>query len=335
MLSHKDILDLRYEDDPIGKPCRHHGNTAEKQALRVEMDCEIGFLDLRTHQGKCFSYNPPMIPLRIHRILAVLFVVSAFLALLDDVLLGLGIPKGISVLISGVIAGGVVFCLSYEGGRILMFCGKGLIEDPIRRAKISASLADIGVRDERRESLRRRSRPAKKGPETCLRVEDRRQQVDESAELMFVSVVESDRFIAITVNAGESHRAFISTRLVDSLTPDALRGVLAHEYGHVDNAHPLKQATILGIVAAVKMSIGVPLGAVAIILMAYLFMLREWEFIADASAVKRSCYQDVLAAFSEYRAISGEKDISRFSELFSGHPGVHRRIASIYKTVTA
>ena len=41
---------------------------------------------------------------------------------------------------------------------------------------------------------------------------------------MYVSVVDSDRFIAITVNSGDTHRAFVSTRMVDSLTHGALRG---------------------------------------------------------------------------------------------------------------
>ena len=147
--------------------------------------------------------------------------------------------------------------------------------------------------------------------------------------LMYVSVVQSDRFIAITVRAGRSHRAFVSTRMVDSLSPAALRGVLAHELGHALSAHPLKQAVLLGIVASVKLSIGVPVGAVVVILMAYLFMLREWEFIADAVAVTKTNVTDVRAAFAEYRAISGEANMSRFSEFFSGHPSIHRRLAAI------
>ena len=65
------------------------------------------------------------------------------------------------------------------------------------------------------------------------------------------------------------------------------------------------------------------------ILMAYLFMLREWEFIADAVAVTKTNVADVRAAFAEYRAISGEANMSRFSEFFSGHPSIHRRLAAI------
>lgn len=259
-----------------------------------------------------------MIPLRMHRLLALLLVVSACLALLDDVLLRMGVPGNVSHLMSGIFAGGVVFFLAYEGGRILCFCGKGLVEDPVRRAKIRTALFEIGVREERRTQ----GRQGLSSNDVC-------------EEIMYVSVVDSDRFIAITVNEGGTHRAFISTRLVDTLTPNALRGVLSHEYGHVINAHPLKQALILGMLGATKMSIGVPLGAVAVVLMAYLFMLREWEYVADAVAAKRSSYQDVFAAFAEYKEIVGEKDMNLVSEFFCGHPSINRRIDAIRREVAA
>lgn len=270
-----------------------------------------------------------MIPLRIHRALIVLFVVSAFLALLDDVFVRLGVSRQLSTILSGVFAGFMVFILSYEGGPILLFCGKGLVSDPERRAKVRAALFDIGVLEERRTGERRRQ-----GIRNLANSTDRRQGGKPSKELMYVSIVDSERFIAITVNSGRTHRAFISTRMVDFMTPGALRGVLAHEYGHVDNIHPFKQATLLGMVAAVKLSVGVPFGAVVVILLAYLFMLREWEYLADAAAVKRTSATDVLSAFDEYRAIAGEKDMNVLSEFFSGHPSIHRRVAAINSDAT-
>lgn len=280
-----------------------------------------------------------MIPLRIHRLLIVLFTVSAILALTDDVFLRLGLSHQVSGLISGCIAGLMVFFLAYEGGRVLVFCGKGLVDEPERRAKIRAALYEIGIIEERRKGKRlrqgRAALAAAREEEMRRGGYDRRKSSGPppGKELMYVSVVDSDRFIAITVNSGNTHRAFVSTRMVDSLTHGALRGVLAHEYGHVDNRHPIKQATILGLVAAVKFALGVPIGAVVVLLLAYLFMLREWEFVADAAAVKRTSPEDVLAAFDEYRLIEGGQDMNRFSEFFSGHPTFSRRIAAINRNL--
>ncbi len=265
-----------------------------------------------------------MIPLRIHRALIVLFAVSAFIGLLEESLEHFGASRDLAKIASGVFTGFMVFVLAYEGGRILRFCGKGLVDDPERRAKVRAALFDIGILEERRSGKRR-----KEGIRNLELHGERRLDGSPAKMLMYVSVVDSDRFIAITVNQGKTHRAFISTRMVDAMTPAALRGVLAHEYGHVCHFHPFKQATLLGLVASVKLSIGVPLGAVAVILLSYLFMLRSWEYVADAAAVVRTSPDDVLAAFSEYQEIAGETNMSVWSEFFSGHPSLHRRIAAI------
>ncbi len=271
-----------------------------------------------------------MIPLRIHRLLIVLFAVSALLALSDDVFHQFGLSKLLSNVLAGVMAGFTVFFLAYEGGRVLVFCGKGLVEAPDRRAKIRAALRDIGIIEERRSRNARLLKDRSDAVTDGGSGQDRRQPSSTSLqELMYVSVVESARFIAITVNSGGMHRAFVSTRLVDSLSHGALRGVLAHEYGHVANRHPIKQATILGLVAGVKVGIGVPFGAAVVLLLAYLFMLREWEFVADAAAVDRAGQDDVFSAFEEYQIIEGGKDMSRLSEFFSGHPSFRRRIVAI------
>ena len=265
-----------------------------------------------------------MIPLRIHRALIVLFTVSAFIGLLEEAIERFGVSRDLAKIASGAFAGFMVFVHDYEGGRILRFCGKGLVDDPERRAKVRAALFDIGILEERRTRKRR-----KDGIRNLELHGERRKNGLPAKTLMYVSVVESDRFIAITVNQGKMPRVFISTRLVDAMTPAALRGVLAHEYGHVCNEHPFKQATLLGLVASVKLSIGVPLGAVVVILISYLFMLRSWEYVADAAAVVRTSPDDVLAAFSEYQAIAGEQNMSVWSEFFSGHPSLHSRIAAI------
>lgn len=326
------------------------------------------------------AYNGAMIPLRIHRALIVLFLVSATIGLVEELLGLYGFSSDITKSISGLIAGLIVFVLAYEGGRVLRFCGKNLDEYferrfkaresrrrrvrkvlrtispvfrcvptrnqavralvvrffrrvlrlggqrlvfvPSRREKVRAALLDIGILEERRSGRRRL--------EGIRNLEvERRKTGKPSKLLMYVSIVESDRFIAITVNQGLTHRAFISSRMVDSMTPDALRGVLAHEYGHVLNMHPFKQATLLGLVASVKLSIGVPVGAVVVILLAYLYMLRSWEYVADAAAVERTSTDAVLAAFGEYQSIAGEQNMSVLNEFFSGHPSFHRRVNAI------
>lgn len=265
-----------------------------------------------------------MIPLRIYRTLIVLFLVSGFLALAEMIFVRIGLPRDTILVLSGVFAGLIIFVLVYQGGSVLLFCGKGLVDDPVRRDKIEALLS-IGVLEERRKS-RRIARHSKKYVGENMRRQDVR---DKAWTLMYVPVVTSDRFIAITVNSGRSHRAFVSSKMVDSMSAHALRGVLAHELGHAISAHPLKQAVLLALVASVKLSIGVPLGAAIVMLIAYLFMLREWEYVADAMAVKKTSVSDVQAAFDEYKAISGEKNMSRFSEFFCGHPSIHRRLAAI------
>lgn len=328
------------------------------------------------------TYNGAMIPLRIHRALIVLLLVSASIGLVEEGLGHYGISRDVAKFISGLMTGFMVFVLAYEGGRVLRFCGKDLDEHfsrrfklreirrrvvrkglrsllplvriapafgqggrsrafrffrrllriggrrlvavPSRREKVRAALLEIGILEERRTGKRRRD-----GIRNLEKHGERRSNGLPAKMLMYVSIVESDRFIAITVNQGQTHRAFISSRMVDSMTPGALRGVLAHEYGHVVSMHPFKQATLLGLVASVKLSFGVPLGAVVVILLAYLFMLREWEYVADAAAVERTSKSDVLDAFGQYQAIAGEKNMSVFNEFFSGHPSFHRRVAAI------
>lgn len=298
-----------------------------------------------------------MIPMRIPRLMLVLLGVSAFLAFLENIFQRFSFPHHAIVVLSGLVAGFLVFLLAFHGGRVLRFCGKGLVDVPQLHAKIRVALFDIGVLEERRArdrgDRRVRGLPLANIARERRRGPDRRQGGPaQGKSLLSVSVVDSARFIAFTVKEGRSHRAFISTRMVNSLSLPALRGVLAHEYGHVLNRHPLKQAVILGGLATVKMSVGVPIGAVVLALMAYLFLLREWEYAADAAAVLRTTATDVLAAFDEYRTLEsmteGEKksrlfewlsghpgfEMSRLSELFSGHPSFDRRVSAIKRKQT-
>lgn len=236
-----------------------------------------------------------MIPVSIFRILLVLLSVSGTLVLVDSALANIGIRGELAKAFSGLLAGGVVFFLAYEWGRILRFCGKDF------------SLA----------------------AEDSLLVNDALSRLSIPSDLLRVTLIESDNFHGITVREGGRHRLFLSTKYLQVLSPGGLRGLLSHEYGHVENHHPIKLAVILGLTASVKLSVGIPLGAVVAILLAYLFMLREWEYVADKAAVHRTGACDVIAAFEDYQRVAGEEKLSRLSELFCGHPSVHRRIRSI------
>lgn len=266
-----------------------------------------------------------MIPLSIWRAALVLLLVSAAIGAVEAAVEAGGGGPDTSRLVSGCFAGATVFMLIHQAGRLLRMCGKGIVDDKGRRAKIRQALLDLDILEERR-SGRSRVIGAKK-----LAAAERRK--GSSAKLlMYVSVVDSDRFIAITVNEGSTHRAFISTKMVDVMSTAALRGVLAHEFGHVCNHHPFKQALLLGTVAAFKLSVGVPVGAVIVILMAYLYMLRQWEYLADQSACERAGDDSLLRAFKEYQEITDEKNMSLLSELFSGHPSIHRRVEAILQS---
>jgi hypothetical protein len=238
-----------------------------------------------------------MIPLSFPRLSLVLLGISVLITLPDAALKQTGMPRENIRILLAAFNGLVVFSLALMGGKILCFCAKKCVDDPVRLQKVFAALARIGVPDGKTS--------------------------------ISVTIVKCDRLVSITVREGRCCRIFVSTRMVDALEPDALRGVLAHEYGHVRRGHPLKLAVLLGLVAAVRMSLGVPFPAAICVFMAYLYMMRQWEYQADATAVICASRDDVLAAFAGYRRLEADKDLSRLSELFCAHPSMHRRMAAI------
>ena len=236
-----------------------------------------------------------MIPVRIYRVLIVLFGISLLVAGVDTALSTLGLRGVALTVIGGLFAGGVVFLMAMEGGRTLRFCAKGLTDD-VDHGHISTLLKKIH----------------------CIELDLR------------VSIIKSDRVFAVSVSEGRSHRIFLSKRLLDEFSSAALKGVLAHECGHIRSGHPTKQAVLLGLVAGVKMAIGVPLLSTIIILLAYLWMLREWEFIADKEASKMTGSLSLRRAFEEYLRITNDHEVvSPLSEIFSGHPSFARRLTRI------
>jgi Zn-dependent protease with chaperone function len=238
-----------------------------------------------------------VIPLSFPRLFLMLLGVSALIALPEMALERTAMSRETMNILLGAFYGLTVFLLALMGGKVLGFCAKGRVADLERLQKVFAALAKIGIPDGRYS--------------------------------IAVTIVEYSHLVSITVREGRGHRIFMSAKMIDALGADALRGVLAHEYGHIRNGHPLKLVVLLGLVAAVKMGLGVPLPAVICVFMAYLYMLRQWEYQADAMAVTCASRDDMLAAFAGYRQLELDRDLSPFLEWFCAHPSMHKRIAAI------
>ena len=237
-----------------------------------------------------------MIPVRTHRVIIVLLGISALLAGVDAGLTALGL-RGVALqLCTGLFAGFVVYLMAMEGGRTLCFCAKGLVKPEYISSDVSELMNKAG------------------GGKLGIRV----------------SPIMSDSLFAVTVREGRHCRTFVSRGLLVRFSQDAIRGVAAHECGHVISKHPTRLALLLGLIAGVKLSIGIPLFSSIAILLAFLWMLREWEFIADHQAVSLVGVESLEAAFHEYQTVSGDKaEVHFLSELLSGHPSIARRLKHI------
>lgn len=239
-----------------------------------------------------------MIPINKVRALLLLVGISVLLVGVDLLLRAFGLRGTGLTVFTGMLSGAVVFLLAMEGGRTLRFCAKGIEEGGL------ANTHAITV------------------------------QRDLSFGMSFnVSIVDSNRVFAVSVSEGKTHRVFLSRRLFSDFSSDALRGVMAHELGHMKHRHPTKQAVLLGLVAAVKMSFGIPAISSLLILLSYLWMLREWELIADSEGARIAGAGSLVKAFAEYQIVTGEKGDERvISDVFSGHPSFSKRLSHLGKT---
>ena len=261
-----------------------------------------------------------MIPVRWHRVFIVFFGISVFLASADMGLHALGIT-GFSLMIgTGLMAGLVVFVAAIEGGVLLRFCAKGLvapryISSMTRDLMVSVGCGSLGIR---------------------------------------VSPMDSDAIFAVTVSEGRFSRTFISRGLLVRFSKEGISGVAAHECGHVIGGHPKRLAALLGLLAAVKFSVDVPLIAALTVLFAFLWLLRQWEYEADARAVNLVGSRALITAFADYEKAMGTSEarevvssissdsskrrslrsritvlLSGFFELFMGHPRIEHRVERI------
>jgi len=244
-----------------------------------------------------------MIPLRWLRVLFGFAGVSFFIGLVDELCIWLLSSQLSHQIITGITTGVMVMLLAYHGGSVVRFVlGRKIAEGELV-TKISAAITLL-----RTDLLLVSSTPF---------------------PLHRTVLYESKNPAAFTMSDGGSYCIFLSSAMVQKLTEDALACVIAHERGHMMEYHPRKQSLILGLLASVKATTGVTVVAVFIVLLTYLYMLRDWEYIADRRAVSMVGADRLILAFTEFRNISGQKNISRLSELMSSHPSIERRIAAV------
>lgn len=237
-----------------------------------------------------------MIPLRWHRVLLGFAAVSVFIGLVDELGIWLLPPKSMRLIITGLTTGAVVMLLAYRGGSVVRFVLGRQIEGGELGSKVTAALATFQL----------------------------------SVPLRYrIVLYEAKNPAAFTISDGGICCIFMSSAMVKGLSREALACVVAHECGHMLEHHPRKQYIILGLLACVKATTGITIAAVFLVLFAYLYMLREWEFIADRHAAGIVGAERLISAFTEFRKLSGEKDISRFSEFMCSHPSLDRRIAAL------
>ena len=262
-----------------------------------------------------------MIPVRWHRIVIVLLGVSLFLAGVDVGLRAIGLTGFYLEFGSGLAAGFVVFMMAIEGGVLLRFCAKGLVKPQQISSITHEMMSSVG----------------------CGKLGIR------------VTPMDSDSVFAVTVSEGFSFRTFISRGLLVKFSTEGIRGVAAHECGHVMSGHTKRLATLLGLIAAVKFSVGVPLMASVAVLLSFLWLLRQWEYEADARAVSLVGADALITAFADYEKATGKSDaggdvpvtqgnspnrswrsggtvlLDAFLELFMGHPRIEHRVERIVK----
>jgi Zn-dependent protease with chaperone function len=248
-----------------------------------------------------------MLPFRLHRLLIALFAVSAALVLVDETMRWAEMPVVVRFAVAGVAAGGLVFLLAYFGGTMLRFTLRVGNPPAALHDRAAAVMADV--------------RPI-----------DRRAPV--------LTVFDQSSLHAFAVNDGRGTCVFISSALVGHLSPRELAGVLAHECGHISEDHPVRLAVVLAMLASVKFSVDIPLLAAVVVILAYLLMMREWEYAADQRACQIVRPQVVIDALTRYRQLSrGDRRPARarrftalrwcLSEILSAHPASGRRMREL------
>lgn len=244
-----------------------------------------------------YDIQLPMPPLKIFRAFVGFMFISVVLTLIDEASIWLVPPDSYRQLIMAVAMGGMVFILAYRGGSVLRYL-------------MGPRQADIGTR---KRAIR------------CFRSVAGKLQ-----RRVRLVVYEHHKMSAIAVHDGFGSALFVSSAMINEMGGEGLRGVFAHEIGHILERHNTKQAFILGFLAFAK-SMMVPNGlVVAVVIMTYLAILRVWEFQADRRACDLVGAETMTHTCLEYLRISGEqRQPPQWLQWFMGHPSMSRRLAAI------
>ncbi len=127
-------------------------------------------------------------------------------------------------------------------------------------------------------------------------------------------------------------------------TDDELAGVVAHEMGHIDKKHSVKQAEKAGIMTLIVAGMGLskktqkyaPYAAVAAYF-ANMKFSRKDEYQADSCAVKYSyaAGYDPAGIVKFFDKINNDDKLSKVTKYFSTHPPTSDRIKAVNKQIAA
>lgn len=138
-------------------------------------------------------------------------------------------------------------------------------------------------------------------------------------------VVKAERIFIYA--AGMSRKMIlISDGALRKLSPLALRGVLAHELGHMTLNHAARNATVFAAFFGFRIALSFPSGMNIYLVMLLLMYLRNNEYEADRVAALVVGKEPLFAALDEVQTLTKMRDFSVFFEfLFSTHPSYKRR----------
>ena len=155
------------------------------------------------------------------------------------------------------------------------------------------------------------------------------------------AVLDTDEVNAFAAPGGY---VYVTKGLLDMAeTEDELAGVIAHEMGHVDCKHSVKQAEKAGLMTALVMGLGIfkktrdyaPYAAVAAYF-ANLKFSRVDEYEADECAVKYShaAGYNPAGILDFFDKINNDNKLSKVTKYFSTHPPTSDRIKRVKKQIS-
>jgi Zn-dependent protease with chaperone function len=237
-----------------------------------------------------------MPPFRYLRAALGFLVIVATLMAIDEVSAWLLPPLPLRHFISAIAVGGTIFLAAFKWGALLPLLIQRRVEGGPYDAHCQSLLVEL-------------PRPPG-GP-----------RVD-------FCICQTEKLIAFSANNGLAGSILVSTGLLDALPRDALLGVVAHEYSHIQARHSARHAAILATVAFVNTQFGIPAPATIVVLLTYLHVSRRWEFDADAMAVRLVGVAPVAAALTAFQKLEvPKKDPPAWTQFLHTHPSLSRRLA--------